>query len=331
LEIQHKDGGLAQKLLISLLCQNEKSHPGRKRVKSYRNVQHISRKSTFGASRKSIFVPHGFHDIEGEPLAGRLMDGEDYRVNLTESQVKRFTKVFDLIKNDGGGADKIELAHFAKYVNMEATFHGSALSDEQFLTLIHQSGIDEDGDGVLSLDEFLHFLRQLFLSDLPATVVPLLEKAYYDEAALMPEGALMDVKRVEILFGRIGFNINCPQMRNVLGVIAADGDGCVSFDEFIMGAGMMKLLSLHVRDLNRAFDEFKTMSRHSSLNVDSKSKELNANELMAFLNVSLDEANEMVFLGDQDNLPQGGELDEFDGPARTIDYREFRDLVYAWT
>ncbi len=255
------------------------------------------------------------------------------------------------------------------------------------MEMIDASGIDEDGDGELSKEEFLHFLRGMFLADIPSTEVEALRVAY-DEAVADAPDAPMDEARVETLFKDLGFDMKSSNMGDVIGVIDADGDGDVDFDEFLTGIGMMKKMYLLSKQLDTAFSSYKHqskaakeskrraseaeskasalgprqlfasgMARASKANVmkfaqksqssrllnvepddeEEEGVELDASDLMAFLNISRGEAEEMVFLADQDEV----EVERVEAVLdltghnwnchRSIDREEFQQLMRTWS
>ena len=245
------------------------------------------------------------------------------------------------------------------------------------MELIDASGIDEDGDGSLSKDEFLAFLRGLFLSDIPSTEVEALRQAYHETVALGP----IDDARLESLFKDLGFDMNSSNLGDVIGVIDADCDGKVDFNEFMTGIGMMKKMTLLSKQLEAAFRkyiDFAIMKRgytrsqsqsaprrrsflSSSLRVtihkmssgrrnvpqtqeevfDEGCVELAACDLMAFLKVERDDAEEMVFLADQDEVKMNKKDSNYvDSLApgvgevkchRSIDRVEFENLIRTWS
>ena len=123
---------------------------------------------------------------------------------------------------------------FSSYVSGEAKALGSQISHEQFMDMVNKSGIDEDGDGFLTLDEFLSFLRGLFLTDIPSTQVSGLRKAYDAAVAEAPDQP-MDESRVKTLFASLGFDVKSSSWQNIIGAMDADGDGEVDFSEFLTG------------------------------------------------------------------------------------------------
>merc|ERR1739836_343289 len=145
---------------------------------------------------------------------------------------------------------------FAKYATRQAWSMGSQIHHRQFMDMIQASGVDEDGDGVLSIDEFLAFLRGLFLSDIPSKELPFLREAYDDAVAEAPDKP-MDTTRVQILFGSLGFDVANAGWQDVVGVIGADGNGNVDFKEFLTGVGMMKKLMILSAKLDMAFRCYK--------------------------------------------------------------------------
>lgn len=244
--------------------------------------------------------------------------------------------------------------------------------------MIDANGIDEDGDGTLTKEEFLTFLRDLFLSGIPATEVEALRQAYEEAVALAPDTP-MDDARVESLFKDLGFDMKSSDIGDVVGVIDADGDGDVDFDEFMTGIGMMKKMTVLSKQLEKAFSDYKKMSnsakreirrrstlesesgtaptrkslitsgfnaisKASSRNInvpqenDDEAVDLDASDLMAFLNIERDEAEEMVFLADEDEVEvEKKDSDDIDSSGesvkchRSIDRAEFQHLIRTWS
>ena len=290
----------------------------------------------------------------------------------------------------------------------------SAFSHEEFMELIDASGIDKNEDGSLSKDEFLTFLRGLFLSDIPSREVEALREAYDEAAALAP----MDDARLESFFKELGFDMTSSKLGDVIGVIDADCDGNVDFNEFMTGIGMMKKMTLLSQQLEEVFRKYKNFamlkrgstrsgnqaasSRKSRLSLslraisDRESKaassrkgqrssslhalsisdsvhqsaprrgslssslhaivhkmssgqinvpqtqeevfdegcvDLDASDLMAFLKVEREEAEEMVFLADQDEVKMNAKdsTGESDRCYRSIDSAEFQNLIRTWS
>ena len=156
-------------------------------------------------------------------IASRLLLGDDYIIDLTPSQIENFSLIYDIIAADGEG-DEIPMDSFADYVQQEARAQGSTLDPEQFNLLIEKSGIDEDGDGSLSKDEFLHFLRGLIIAAIPAKEVDTL-KIMYDNALAQHPDEPMDEVRIKALFNNLGFDVRHPGIHAVLGAVDADADG----------------------------------------------------------------------------------------------------------
>ena len=103
-------------------------------------------------------------------------------------------------------------------------------------------------------------MRGLFLSDIPSTEVEALRQAYDEAVALAPD-APMDDARVEKLFKDLGFDMKCSDIGDVVGVIDADGDGDVDYDEFMTGVGLMKKMTLLSIQLEAAFCYYKNQSK----------------------------------------------------------------------
>ncbi|KAL7541698.1 hypothetical protein ACHAXR_011169 [Thalassiosira sp. AJA248-18] len=369
------DGPLAQKLLMTLIVQNESNRPGRVRVRNMRSETSLTQKldeSTVSGSSTGL-----------KSMASRLCQGDDYEISLTDAQVERFGTVFGLIVEDG--EEEIPMEYFSSYVSMEARALGSQIEHKQFMGMIDASGIDEDGDGSLSEDEFLSFLRGMFLANIPSGELDALREAYDAAVAEAPDEP-MDELRAQVLFGNLGFDVESSDWHDVMGVIDADGDGDVDFSEFLTGIGMMKKNRVLSSQLDTAFRQYKfsasqnRRSLHSSDNItttqssedmsgslaapksrllqrgtsamfgaraksqaklivvdddDDESKggvELDAGDLEAFLSVSRDFAEEMVFLADQDEVEAvqqgaGGEIKA----DRTIDRDEFQQLIKSWS
>jgi len=361
-QCMREDGALAQKLLLTLIVQNENSRPGKKRA-------------LWKTDRETSMIKLDTVPFVGS-IASRLLLGDDYIIDLTPSQIENFSTIYDIIAADGGG-EEIPMTSFADHVKQEARAQGSTLDPEQFNLLIEKSGIDEDGDGSLSKDEFLNFLRGLIIAAIPAKEVDTLKIAYDNALAEHPEGP-MDEVRIKALFNNLGFDVKHPGIHAVLGSVDADGDGEVDFDEFMAGVGMMKKLLAQSHDLDNAFLEYKgraTILRRSLVITESASRgtnkgrrratltkrlsslftakatavshqeesdevgrgntqqdisdndgndvrklELEVPDLVAFLKITPEEAEEMIFLADEDDGDDAG----------TIDRAEFQQLLKTW-
>jgi len=300
-------------------------------------------------------------------MALKLLSGDDYDIDLTSAQTEHFANIFDTIASDVEvvEGDEIPMEFFSRYIENEARAQGSAMKPEQIKALVDASGIDEDGNGSLSKNEFLLFLRSLFHASIPAEEVDVLKTLYCAAVAeAEADGDPMDEHHIKALFSNLGFDVDCPSITQVLGVVDADGDGEVDFDEFLAGIGMMKRILLESRELDRVFSEYKNRaslarrSLHHSRAAQSSTKlngtlrksllksmsqfitfskdspkldasikfeegvDLDAADLEAFLGVSPSEAEEMIFLADQD---------EDEEVAGTIDRAEFQALIKNWS
>jgi len=147
------------------------------------------------------------------------------------------------------------------------------------MAMIDDSGIDEDGDGVLTVDEFLSFLRGLFLDDIPSSEVPLLKEIYEAAVAEAPDQP-MNESRVQVLFASLGFDVESSGWQDVIGVIDADGDGDVDFFEFLTGIGMMKKSCLLSSQLDAAFQGCKEESIKNQKRKDIITSKCNMGESM---------------------------------------------------
>mmetsp|Transcript_9887 Transcript_9887/g.21422 ORF Transcript_9887/g.21422 Transcript_9887/m.21422 type:complete len:1286 (+) Transcript_9887:334-4191(+) len=367
-EMQKEDGALTQKLLMTLIVQNESNRPGR--------VRPIAR-SRVGLAGSIDLDKRNSNDNAG--MAKRLMKGDDYEISLTEAQKDSFSKIFTLILQPG--EEEIPMEEFSAYVSKEAKALGSQISHKQFMNMIDDSGIDEDGDGVLTVDEFLHFLRGLFLADIPSSEIPALRSAYDAAVAEAPDDP-MDEARVQVLFANLGFDVTSSGWQDIIGVIDADGDGDVDFSEFLTGIGMMKQFCLLANQLDEAFRGYKRLStqkrretfassralvpdehkskrtllssvstftsRRQLVNMDQPASEdekdvsdledveLSAHDLELFLSIPREMAEEMVFLADQDEAEMEetksnqGSRSEISA-HRTIDREEFQQLIRSWS
>jgi len=366
LAIQREDLALAQKLLMTLILQNESNRPGRVRPEARASV----------ASAVGTKLSDSDCRLGDVTLASRLIsDGNDYKISLTEAQIESFTAIFNLILEPGN--DEVPMDQFSKYVTMEARALGSVIDHEQFMSIIEASGIDDDGDGMLSKDEFLSFLRGLFLADIPSAEVDALRKEYDDAVAVAPN-APMDESRVLVLFAKLGFDIEICGMGDVMGVVDADGDGHVDFSEFLTGIGMLKQFCILAKELDHAFSVYKNESNqakhrmplalpasssqrpmrtsmvllagklgplhHSKVLLDESDKdlddadvnaELHASDLEAFCNVSRHHAEEMVFLADLDEVEavhnEEGLTAEVSCSQRSISREEFQQFIRSWS
>lgn len=136
-------------------------------------------------------------------------------------QIENFSSIYDIIAADEEG-EEIPLDSFADYVRQEAQAHGSTLDPDRFKSLIDKYGIDQDGDGRLSKDEFLDFLRGLIIAAIPAEEVATLESSYAAALAEKPDEP-MDETRMKKLFYSLGFDMHHPGIHAVLGNVDANG------------------------------------------------------------------------------------------------------------
>ncbi len=265
-EMQKEDGALTQKLLMTMIVQNESNRPGR--------VRPLARQRAGIMSEDLEASLHG-HLRGPAKLATRVLRGKDYKISLTEAQEESFKRIFQIIDEKGEG--EIPLDQFARYVMREAKSLGSQIHHKQFMEMIDHSGIDEDGDGTLTIEEFLAFLRGLFLADIPAKVVPALRAAYDEAVAEAPEEP-MDEARTTVLFAKLGFDVKSSGWEDVLGVIDGDGDGDVDFGEFLTGVGMMKKLAILATKLDEAFRDYKEQSLAKRRSTFASSRNLNGTQ-----------------------------------------------------
>ena len=408
MSLMKEDTAFSSKLLLTLLSQKEANRPGRIREPSFRKPSDISGDEPPTLAKVTV--------------ASRLFADDDYKISLTDAQIERFGQLFDLILEPG--ETEVSMERFSSYVGMEARVLGSKLEKEQFIQMIEveDPNIDDDGNGKLSKEEFLSFLRSFFLADIPSVVVDALRLAY-DEAVAKSPNEPMDESRIASLFKELGFDTKSSNMGDVIGVIDADDDGDVDFNEYMTGIGMLKKMTLLSNQLDSAFSHYKnqskaakmerratlqrssaatmsitrsltsslssrfqggrasvveeheaaahddgglersssaTMSIRRSLASSLSSRfqgrgasaveedeaaaqdegglELDASDLEAFLGISKDEAEEMVFLADQDEVEVKRIVtalltgkDVSSSSYRSIDREEFQQLIRNWS
>ena len=110
--------------------------------------------------------------------------------------------------------------------------------------------------------------------------------------------------------------------------VDGDGDGFISEAEFITCLGMLKRNLLEVMHLEVSFKRFRAKSQESEVTSYSCSEAegkssadehlVYASDLVAALGVTLEEAEEMIFIADlKDN--------------QSIDFTEFKQVVVNWS
>merc|ERR1719231_182222 len=82
-----------------------------------------------------------------------FISGSNYKVHLTPTQRNHYTLVFQL--NDVDRSGSIEISELSFFM----TSLGHAITEEELATMMHELGVDQDGDGEVDVEEFLEFIR----------------------------------------------------------------------------------------------------------------------------------------------------------------------------
>lgn len=149
------------------------------------------------------------------------------------------------------------------------------MEHKQFMAMIDDSGIDQNGDGTLTKQEFFTFLQGQFIANIPSVEIEALRQAYEAAVAESPDEP-MDEPRVQTLFDKLGFDVTSTGWQDVIGVLDADGDGDVDFSEFLTGIGMMKQFYVVSCQLDDAFNYYKESAAEALANLSDEGTDRHA-------------------------------------------------------
>ncbi|XP_075409296.1 calmodulin-like protein 3 [Tenrec ecaudatus] len=139
---------------------------------------------------------------------------------LTPEQVKEYTEAFKRVDTSGDGAiDAKELGQALQKL-------GKNLSEEELKALI--SKVDKDGDGRISLQEFLEVIDQYLKG--PGGSEQMLQSVFR-EFDLDGDGQIT-VAELKLAMGKIGAKVSEEELDQMITEADEDRDGQVNFEEF---------------------------------------------------------------------------------------------------
>ncbi|KAL1510690.1 hypothetical protein AB1Y20_006985 [Prymnesium parvum] len=307
--LQRDEPALAMQLLLAVIRQSELQRPGRTRLLPTKDpalaIPSVPSLAAFASSAN--LKPH--------------------RVELTQFQLERFTEVFALIDADGSGMITVdELEAYMSSV-------GRTVPSGPLAEMLRD--ISSDLAGSLSRDDFLEFLRQNLVADLPATLVAWMEDEHAAAAAASSSGRVSRVSRraaVRLLRAG-GFTLPTRSaMEELMDNVDADASGDISKHKLLVAAGMIRHKERQASALAEAFSELAKQA-----GCEAVTQELSADHLSKLLNVDMAVAEEIVFLADLDRFSNNPPFQitkrtstaDFKEP--TIDLIELYRLIVGWT
>ena len=323
-------------------------------------------------------IGHDHYHRHVDIIDAEFLNQASYKVALTTAQREHYTLIFEL--NDHDDSKHLKVSELAAF--MDSLGHGVPVTELE--AMLADLNIDEDADGCIELDGFLEFMRRTMVADLPKakmgairtsfertakqtsrTEVPastLARRGRYDGAAGGGEMAAaqtdqMDVvtlqQATEMLVG-LGFLLDDLSMEEVFDEVDGDGDGCITYEEFVTCIGMLKRNLLEVHTLEASFTRFRQAAGKSKRRMEKESAasraspatsaaggpgaagatsppevaiegeeeeedhHVYASDLVAALGVTEEEAEEMIFIADlKDN--------------ERIDFTEWKQVVVNWS
>jgi len=237
----------------------------------------------------------------GNMLDVNFYEQGDYQVQLTKPQVVHYIEIFKANDIDNTGTLNVrELAHMMRTM-------GHGLSEHDLQKLIMDAGIDQDRNGKLELAEFMEFVRQSLTADLPLSKMNMLEREFkkravqevhphLDESRLSAmRGPMVGISEgdeeseehtgsappaafgpdtiskeefIELMH-MMGFHLDETCATDIFKTIDTDHSGRVSYEEFVLGIGVLKRQMTDLKRLEKSFQFFVD----AMLRVDKEEKE----------------------------------------------------------
>jgi len=224
----------------------------------------------------------------GNMLDSSFYEESDYHVQLTMPQIIHYNEIF--VANDienRGTLNVRELAHMMRTM-------GHGLSEHDLQKLIMDAGIDQDRNGKLDMSEFMEFVRQSLTADLPLSKMAMLEREFKKRAKPDVHPALDDhrlssapikgrmagiseddeegeeaapkavaagpdtISKAEFveLMHMMGFHLDEQCATDIFKTIDTDHSGRVSYEEFVLGIGVLKRQMIDLKRLEKSFQFF---------------------------------------------------------------------------
>ena len=132
-----------------------------------------------------------------------------------------------------------------------------------------------------------------------------------------PAGDALSKAQTASLLLRLGFVLDELSLEELFDEVDSDADGRISEDELVTCIGMLKRNMLELMHLEESFKQFRRPTLEAADN-EAEQHVVRASDLVGALGVTLEEAEEMIFIADlKDN--------------QVIDFTEFRQVVVNWS
>lgn len=132
-----------------------------------------------------------------------------------------------------------------------------------------------------------------------------------------PAGDALSKAQTARLLLRLGFVLDELSLEELFDEVDSNADGRISEDELVTCIGMLKRNMLELMHLEESFKQFRPPKLEPA-GAEAEQHVVRASDLVAALGVTLEEAEEMIFIADlKDN--------------QVIDFTEFRQVVVNWS
>jgi len=252
-------------------------------------------------------------------MDSKFFEGNDFKVELTERQTKHYLEIFEThdVKNEG----HIEIPTLARMMQSM----GYGLTEDDLQTLIQEAHIEEDQDGHIDQDEFLEFVRQSLVEDLPSNSVdelkdefekrsirralfgrrPIGENLMTDDTDDEMEKQLSDKmiakEQTVVLLKLMGFQLDETSVTDIYKIVATDSNGDLSWDEFVFGIGILKKQITELKKLEESWQVFvDAHNREIPWTKRRRWPDISSEDVAHALKVPQNEADDLVFVAGLD-------------------------------